>query len=63
MEEGFNDALKELYADMAGDDQFPQRKPLLAHYTSIQNLEKILLNNEVWFSNPLFMNDIEEHRK
>jgi len=41
-------------------DQFPVKTPLLAHYTSLDALEKILENNEVWFSNPLFMNDFEE---
>lgn len=35
---------------------------LLAHYTSIQVMESILRNNEVWFSNPLFMNDMQEMR-
>lgn len=34
--------------------------PQLAHYTSITVLEKILATNEIWFSNPLFMNDLEE---
>jgi Protein of unknown function (DUF2971) len=37
-------------------------KPLLAHYTSINVLEKIMKNNEIWLSNPLFMNDLEEVR-
>jgi Protein of unknown function (DUF2971) len=32
----------------------------LAHYTSISVLEKIVQNNEIWFSHPLFMNDHEE---
>lgn len=36
--------------------------PLLAHYTSIQVLEKILRDEEIWFSNPLFMNDLQEMR-
>jgi hypothetical protein len=36
--------------------------PLLAHYTSIAVAEKILTENTVWFSNPLFMNDLEEVR-
>jgi hypothetical protein len=36
--------------------------PLLAHYTSIQTLEKILKYEELWFSNPLFMNDLQEMR-
>lgn len=51
-----------LWADLRGDDPFPAKKPLLAHYTSIEVLEAILRNNEVWFSNPLFMNDMEEVR-
>lgn len=37
-------------------------RPLLAHYTSISVLEKIMKDEEVWFSNPLFMNDMEEMR-
>jgi hypothetical protein len=39
-----------------------KNRPLLAHYTSIDVLEKIMLKDEVWFSNPLFMNDLEEVR-
>jgi hypothetical protein len=31
-----------------------KRPPLLAHYTSLEVLEKIMKNNEIWFSNPLF---------
>jgi hypothetical protein len=38
----------------------PNSRPLLAHYTSIDVLEKIIKNEEVWFSNPLFMNDTQE---
>lgn len=38
------------------------RRPLLAHYTSIRVMESILQNNEIWFSNPLFMNDLQEMR-
>jgi hypothetical protein len=34
----------------------------LAHYTSINTLEAILKNKECWFSNPLYMNDLEEVR-
>jgi hypothetical protein len=47
------------------DDSFKDllsRKPLLAHYTSIEVLEKIVKTNEIWFSNPLFMNDLQEMR-
>jgi hypothetical protein len=36
--------------------------PLLAHYTSIKVMEAIFQTNEVWFSNPLFMNDLQEVR-
>jgi len=36
------------------------RSPLLAHYTSIRVMEDILRSSEVWFSNPLFMNDMQE---
>ena len=49
-----------LYDDLRGDDSFPTRRPLLAHYTSVTVLEAILRNNDVWFSNPLFMNDMED---
>lgn len=51
-----------LFADLKGNDSFPAKRSLLAHYTSIATLEAILRNNEVWLSNPLFMNDLEEVR-
>jgi hypothetical protein len=51
-----------LWSDLRPEDAFSAKKPLLAHYTTIQTLEKILTTNEVWFSNPLFMNDYEEVR-
>jgi Protein of unknown function (DUF2971) len=38
------------------------RAMLLAHYTSVQVIEQILRNNEIWLSNPLYMNDLEEMR-
>jgi Protein of unknown function (DUF2971) len=37
-------------------------RPLLAHYTSLDVLEKIIQSNELWFSNPLLMNDMQEVR-
>jgi hypothetical protein len=40
----------------------PGRLPLLAHYTSIKTLEKIAQTGEIWFSNPLYMNDVDELR-
>ncbi len=51
-----------LYDDMKEEDQFFNKQPFLAHYTSLDVLEKILTTDEVWFSNPLFMNDLEEVR-
>jgi len=51
-----------LWADAQGPDSFPSKRPLLAHYTSVAVLEAILRNKEVWLSNPLFMNDLEEVR-
>lgn len=44
------------------EDGFPTKKPLLAHYTSISVMENILHNNEIWLSNPLVMNDLQEVR-
>jgi len=35
---------------------------LLAHYTSVQIIEQILRNDEIWFGNPLYMNDLDEMR-
>lgn len=49
-----------LWDDLDEKDEFYNRKPHLAHYTSIAGLERILLSNELWFSNPLYMNDHEE---
>jgi hypothetical protein len=51
-----------LYADLKTEDQFNVKRPLLAHYTSMEVLESIIRTNEIWFSNPLFMNDLEEIR-
>jgi hypothetical protein len=52
-----------LVADIKDDpENFPHTRPLLAHYTSMEVFEKIVKNEEVWFSNPLFMNDVQEIR-
>jgi len=51
-----------LYDDLNPDEAFDRLQPLLAHYTTIQTIEKIISSKEVWFSNPLYMNDIEEVR-
>ena len=39
-----------------------EKRPHLAHYTSIDSLERIVASGEIWFSNPLFMNDLQELR-
>lgn len=49
-----------LWADVREETSFPTKRPLLAHYTSVEVLDKLLKNNEMWFSNPLYMNDWEE---
>lgn len=49
-----------LFSGMDDLEILINEKPLLAHYTSIEVLEKIMVNDEVWLSNPLFMNDLEE---
>jgi DUF2971 family protein len=41
---------------------YTKERPLLAHYTSVQSAELILKSEELWLSNPLFMNDLEELR-
>lgn len=40
--------------------EFPSQTPLLAHYTSINNFDCIVDGEEMWFSNPLNMNDSDE---
>lgn len=55
-------AFQPLWDDVVEAEEFYVKKPLLAHYTSIGNLEKVLQADELWFSNPLFMNDLEEVR-
>jgi hypothetical protein len=49
-----------LYSDLDMTRQFPKQKPLLAHYTNLGTLESILENEQLWLSNPLFMNDYQE---
>ncbi|MBA2676557.1 DUF2971 domain-containing protein [Ramlibacter sp.] len=51
----------ELWADAQTLPQ-PGHLPLLAHYTSIHTLERIARTGEIWFSNPLYMNDVDELR-
>jgi hypothetical protein len=60
------DEITQLYAPIyqrfGNEELFSSERPLLAHYTSIDVMQKILEHEEVWFSNPLFMNDWEEMR-
>jgi len=51
-----------LWDDLRSEDSFPNKRPLLAHYTSIETLEQVMKSNEIWLSNPLYMNDLEELR-
>lgn len=51
-----------LWGDLDAENDFPAQRPLLAHYTSVAVLEAMMSNNEIWFSNPLYMNDLEELR-
>lgn len=59
-----NEIYHETWSALTGDlnieAEFP--RPLLAHYCSINTLEQILRGQELWLSNPLFMNDLEEVR-
>ncbi|VVE44147.1 hypothetical protein PHO31112_04311 [Pandoraea horticolens] len=49
-----------LYSDIDVSKHLPQKRPLLAHYTSVDNLRNIVVGEELWLSNPLSMNDYEE---
>jgi hypothetical protein len=56
------DRFAPLNARFDNRERLRQDPPQLAHYTSVQVLEKIILDEELWFSNPLYMNDLEEMR-
>jgi hypothetical protein len=51
-----------LFHRFASRERLATNPPLLAHYTSVETLEKILRCEEIWLSNPLYMNDLEEMR-
>lgn len=55
-----NIASVKLWSDFIEELSYPAMRPLLAHYTSIQTFERIVTEEQFWFSNPLFMNDLEE---
>ena len=50
------------WEDETAHATYPLVKPLLAHYTTIATVASVLATDEVWLSNPLFMNDHEEVR-
>lgn len=61
----FQQAVAQIYSGLDSDfngliEKSP--RPLLAHYTSMDVLEKIVSSDELWLSNPLFMNDLQEVR-
>ena len=49
-----------LWGDFDEESEFPDKTPLLAHYTSTHTFECIVNREEFWFSNPLNMNDSDE---
>jgi hypothetical protein len=59
LEESLTTAMR---SDLDIENDFPAKRPLLAHYTSVSTLEKIVTTNQLWLSHPLYMNDIEELR-
>ena len=56
----FVKAVEKTLDDIDPANSYPARRPLLAHYTSLPVLEKILISKEIWMSHPLLMNDREE---
>jgi hypothetical protein len=58
----YSEIYQYFFKDLKTNQGFPNIRPTLAHYTTLSNIEQILTNNEVWFSNPLYMNDMEELR-
>ncbi|WP_454840535.1 DUF2971 domain-containing protein [Pseudomonas hormoni] len=59
----FEDEIRSImWAGFEEENEFPAKRPLLAHYTSVAVLDLMMSNNEIWFSHPLYMNDLEELR-
>ena len=56
------DLFSPLHDDLTNMATLMDRQPYLAHYTSLEVLEKIMQHNELWFSHPFFMNDLQEMR-
>ncbi len=51
-----------LHSDLTNMATIADRPTFLAHYTSLEVLEKIVQHDELWFSHPFFMNDLQEMR-
>ena len=51
-----------LEAELTNIATIPNLPAYLAHYTSLEVLEKIMNHDELWFSHPFFMNDLQEMR-
>jgi len=51
-----------LHKDFDSSHRLKNDPPLLAHYTSVQVAEQIIKKEEIWFSHPFYMNDLEELR-
>lgn len=49
-----------LWDEVEGPEDYPNARPLLAHYTSAVTAEAILRGKELWLSHPILMNDVEE---
>lgn len=49
-----------LSADIKPEEHWPNVTPLIAHYSSLSSIEKILSNQQIWFAHPYNMNDVEE---
>jgi Protein of unknown function (DUF2971) len=58
--DAFNEAIESLWTDLEPGGDLRESQPLVAHYTSISTIEKILTNEEIWFSHPFYMNDTQE---
>ncbi len=58
----FENFTQAMYADIQRENAFPRVRPLLAHYTSIETLERMMATGEFWLAHPLYMNDVEELR-
>lgn len=56
------ESFKVLYKDVQNIDILydKERRPLLAHYTSIQTIEKIITSEELWLSKSVIY---ERHRR